>query len=550
MKTPGVILLLILLFSGIRAENRFEIHGLPYNLEKNIREITGKEVDSAVFLDNVVRELNRYGYFQPRISLRREKQEWTASGKAGKRAVVDTVLFSGNRIYSSDTLLLVSALSAGAGFDGQRISEGIGNILTLYEDHGYPFCRVFLKDDSTVSLEHFPVRLKIEEGNKYYLDRITVEGNRISKPYVILRETGLKKGAVFSQSAVDASVFNLERMDLFETVEKPELLVHSRRFRMDVRYRVMEKKTFYAEGVVGYQPGDNEAEDPWAGSGTIEVLNILGTGRKGNLNVDKYTGYTRFYFSYTEPWIARRPLDVTVSMKMEIQEKQYSELITDLESRFRINRYWSLKGRAERTILNAEEDSVSALTYGLGSGVERNSFDFPLNPRTGFLFTSDLTVRRKEKNSRFYREWTARNSVEGAFPVLRRLVLYAKILEHNIESQQAVLLRSERLRLGGPGSVRGYLNGQFAADRYLTGSAEVRFLPDKKSRLYLFADGGPAWWKESRDNRNIQETAYLFGFGAGIQMPTRIGVLKIDIASNYKTTLRDMKIHAGLKAAL
>jgi hemolysin activation/secretion protein len=74
--------------------------------------------------------------------------------------------------------------------------------------------------------------------------------------------------------------------------------------------------------------------------------------------------------------------------------------------------------------------------------------------------------------------------------------------------------------LGGARSVRGLRENEFASDRTVVLRAELRYLPDRQSRIYPFFDCG-AFVHQGR-------WRFISGCGAGVRAATRAGVLGLD----------------------
>lgn len=506
--------------------------------------------DSINILLKLHEKMDSLGYFQNKLEVKRQGDSLMVYGRTGQRHILETVIFRGNQAFAPDILLFHSGIKKGSYFDASKLSKGIDNILELYEDHGYPFCRIMI-EKITPAKGKVTVSIVMDEGRLYYVGNIRIEGNTVTRSYVIQRELSVQKGDTFRQASIEESIRRLERVNYFETVSDPQILVHSRKRWIDLLFRIEEGKTIFAEGVLGYQPEEGTGRNPWIGSGNIEARNILGTGRHGAVNFQLEPGYKFFVLNYLEPWIAKQHMDGSVSLSLEMDENIFSRLITDLLLKYYLNYQWALSMQFENSELNDLVQKFLCRSYGAGTGIEWNAFDRPENPTQGIYFQSEVLVHRKEKEASIYKEWSAKNRGEFAYPLKRKFVLFLGLSSENIQSPQPFLSWGERLRLGGSGSIRGYREGQFAVEQALWGTFEIRFLPERLSRLYLFTDGGIGIWREENGNNKIEEKQQrLLGYGAGLRMPTRLGILGIDFAINRESTFREAKIHVRLKAVL
>ena len=101
--------------------------------------------------------------------------------------------------------------------------------------------------------------------------------------------------------------------------------------------------------------------------------------------------------------------------------------------------------------------------------------------------------------------------------------------------------------LGGSQNLRGFNENQFYGYRIGWLNLEFRYLLSRKSRAFIFSDYGYAESKEYRFGK-------LFGFGFGLRLETRLGMLGIDYGFGYcNGELRnpiDGIIHFGIESKL
>jgi hemolysin activation/secretion protein len=101
--------------------------------------------------------------------------------------------------------------------------------------------------------------------------------------------------------------------------------------------------------------------------------------------------------------------------------------------------------------------------------------------------------------------------------------------------------------LGGKGSLRGFNEHRFSGYRIGWSNLELRLLLSRDSRVFLFSDYG-----------YVKSTNYtfgiLFGFGFGIRIETKLGMLGIDYGLGYlKGKLQnplDGIIHFGIETKI
>jgi outer membrane protein assembly factor BamA len=126
-----------------------------------------------------------------------------------------------------------------------------------------------------------------------------------------------------------------------------------------------------------------------------------------------------------------------------------------------------------------------------------------------------------------------------------RFVLATLLNLHLIENKK--LSEFEIFELGGNKNLRGFVENQFSGYQVGWSNLELRYLLNRNSRLYIFTDYGYV-------NSLNYKFGKLFGFGIGLKIETRLGLLGIDYAFNYQENeLRnplDGIIHFGLESKL
>ncbi|MBL0176333.1 MAG: hypothetical protein IPP94_13890 [Ignavibacteria bacterium] len=123
------------------------------------------------------------------------------------------------------------------------------------------------------------VSLRIDEGPRFIISEMTVEGNSTTSADVILRETRIGKDEPFDPVKVADIRPRLERLNLFSSVSDPALYV--RNDKGGLLLRIAEGNTNVFDGVVGYQP-PRAGEDAGYVTGLVNVSfrNLFGSGRR------------------------------------------------------------------------------------------------------------------------------------------------------------------------------------------------------------------------------------------------------------------------------
>ncbi|MEW5923888.1 MAG: hypothetical protein AB1746_07870, partial [Candidatus Zixiibacteriota bacterium] len=101
----------------------------------------------------------------------------------------------------------------------------------------------------------------------------------------------------------------------------------------------------------------------------------------------------------------------------------------------------------------------------------------------------------------------------------------------DIESSEKPLPASEMILFGGPGTLRGYRNDQFSAERLVLSTSEIRFFFSRGDYIYPFADG--AYYERYVAGQNgeyVKDDDVKFGYGLGIKLTSGSRDLRLEFS--------------------
>ncbi len=129
-----------------------------------------------------------------------------------------------------------------------QVQRGLNDIKTYYRDHGYTLIR-FEEIDFNPVTGH--LRLRIDEGR---IHQIKIQGNEITRDFVILREFPLVQGDIYNSQQVKQGIDNIYNTQLFEKVS---VNVDLEEKNYVIIIKVVEKKPFVLKlgGKIGTERG-------------------------------------------------------------------------------------------------------------------------------------------------------------------------------------------------------------------------------------------------------------------------------------------------------
>jgi len=480
--------------------------------------------------------------------------------KDGEPAYVNKIIFENANASDSIDVIPLFDFMEGQIFNKYDIEDNIGNILTLYENSGYPFIKViipsvYLYSDSSSGKCYADVRLKIDRGTKNKIDKIEIAGNKKTKDYVITRELRIKTGEVYSQKKIEELPDRLNRLRFFDPVNTPSFFLNSKNEGVLV-VNIKEKETNNFDGILGYIPGANNQPGYLTGLVNINLRNLFGTGRIASIKwqqIDRFSQALELH--YLEPWFLGYPFNLTGSLVQTKQDSSYVQRTFEGSVEFLASEDFSasLLLSSEVVIPTINDNYVppvfnsSSLTTGVN--LKYDTRDDPYAPTRGILFNNlDSYSKKTIKGPASLITSTTQTKIDLQriqidlglyYSFFKRQVVAFGI--HGRELLGTSFEISDLYRLGGTSTLRGYLENQFLGSRIAWSNLEYRFLLARRSYIFTFFDAG-YYFNAAVD---IQED-YRLGYGFGLSIETGLGVLGVSFALGKGDSFSQGKIHFGI----
>ena len=145
------------------------------------------------------------------------------------------------------------------------------------------------------------VEVQIFEGDKFYLGRLEVQGNTMTRDKVIRREFALDEGDVMDMEAVKKSVTKIQQLGYFKMTEEPQFGVRPEEKKVDIVIKGQETSRNEIQFGAGYSGFDG-----FFGQFSFQTRNFLGRGEiiGASAQLGKVSNF--FDLSYTVPWFMDR----------------------------------------------------------------------------------------------------------------------------------------------------------------------------------------------------------------------------------------------------
>ena len=349
--------------------------------------------------------------------------------------------------------------------NGNGGGEGVAEALPTY-----------IKGDPVVD-----VTIRIQEGDQYFVNRITIVGNRTTHDHVIRRELQLMERGVFNTAGLKHSVRRLNQLGFFEPIEDSSVGIEKSEGaenEVDLTINLIETNL----NQLTFGAGASQF-DGFFGQVSFQTSNFLGRGETLGIGVTSGSRVRNINLTFTEPYLFNRNMSGSIGLFSRKIEwiGAYTEDSTGgtatvgwpLALYTRLFLSYSYEGTSVKDVNPFFTTNDSFLAFNpffqdallLGSDGRRtvskvtpmismNTVDHPIFPRTGTRYQGNVDLAGLGGNSKFWKPM-----MEGIWylPHTSRTTL-------GIRAQYQYLAAGnpdqipifERLWLGGEYSVRGY----------------------------------------------------------------------------------------------
>ena len=457
----------------------------------------------------------------------------------------------GYKVTTEQKLRAVVKMKEGSVYSAKAIKDDAKALADAYGSGGYVDLTI-VPETSQAHDRLIDITYKIDEGQRSYVERISISGNTRTKDKVIRREVLIAPGDIFNTVRVETSKKRLENLGYFSKVDTfpVDTEVEGRKY-LDIQ--VEEKRTGSLNFGAGFSTVDSLIGFIELTQGNFDITNwpsLTGGGQKFRIRLQGGTERKDVELALTEPWFMDRP--ISVGLTTYYHEANYLSSIydqrnygfsLDVRKGIRPFLYGSLSYRLE---------SIDTFNVALSASPELVA---ETGPSTKSVFSANLTWDRRDNpfltrsGERItYTWWVAGPGgteqiygfdVEASkywrLPWDTILLINAEVAGVDAWGDQTKLVKIyDRLFLGGSNNLRGFdfrdvgpkdpngepLGGQSMA----RATIEWTFPIVEKARGALFYDTG--FVNTNPWDYNFNNVASDIGFGLRLDLP--IGPLRVD----------------------
>ncbi len=458
-------------------------------------------------------------------------------------------------------------LRSNKAFNYTEIARIQKTILRNCENQGYPFAGVRLNNIRLMGNE-ISAEIYLEKNKAVVIDSVLLRGKATIAPVFIFNYIGIRPGDLYDESRIRKIGNRLKELAFVRELRESRVVFTDKETKIELFLE--NKKASQFDGILGLLPDENnEGKYKITGEAHIKLQNSLRRGEIIELNWKQLPSSSQdLKLRGLYPFLLNTPFGLDGFLSIYRKDSTYTDVIKSLgvQYAFSGNNYLkafvkdkdsdlqSSKGLENLTTLPDYAD-ISITAYGLTFHVEE--LDYRLNPRKGFRLETTGSIgnrdirKNQDINPALYDSLKLRTTSYQAELAVETYVSLSGRHVLNIGGEggyiyNTSIFSNELFRIGGLRSLRGFDEESIYASTFSTGKVEYRYLLEQNSFLFVFLNA--AWYENKSRNSSLSDTPW--GFGAGINFETKLGIMSLSYALgkqfNNPVLFRNGKIHFGI----
>lgn len=439
-------------------------------------------------------------------------------------------------------------------------------ILNYYDQNGHPYASIFFQD-VRINSNRISAQILLDEGPRVTIDSINLKGNVKLAPSYLYGYLGLRPGKVFNGQRFKMADRLLRDLPFIELTQPTETWLTDSSAHLNIYAKKLN--TSYFSGILGFQPGSGvNGRLQLTGDVSLKLWNILDHGEQIQLEWKRIANGTQSAHAYLMyPYIVGTPLAVWGEFDLfrrdtSFQTIEYGAGFDYLwygNNKLRLGYIRQQSRLIERAAYIASKSLPPDMDVDwdkLNIAFDFGRYDYRLNPTKGFkiLVQFQPGIRRirpiTELPDSLYKDFDLRSFQSYAYLEWEQYIRLSPKWTFYYQSKWAYQYSKSRfyndlLRIGGNNSLRGFDEASIYTNGYAIANTEIRFLFDRNSNVFVFANGGFA----EQALHSGYEANWLYGFGAGLRFGTKAGILNLAYGLGAKNRepikFANSKIHLG-----
>ncbi len=456
-------------------------------------------------------------------------------------------------------------------------------ILNYYEETGYPFAQVSLKNIE-ISGNSLSGDLIIDKGRSYVIDSITFHGTAKIRNKFIQNYLDIHNGSLYNVKKLKEISKNLKNLPYLRESSPWNLSMLGSGAILNLFLE--PKKSSRVDVLVGFLPGNEiTGKTQITADVNLDLKNALGSGENIVVNWQQLQPQSpRLKLGYSHPYILNSNFGIDFSFDLLKRDSAYLQLsalfginyIVSSSSTLKVfyqneNSYLLSGGVDTNQVIFSKKlpVNIDVSSGNFGLGYLFNNTDYRNNPRKGtemgitatagikkITKNNDILILKDPQNPAFdfgslydsikLKSYRLRISGQVAQYINFAGNSVVKFAANGGIIQSPQIFQNELFRIGGYHLLRGFAEESIYANQYAVLTAEYRYLIGLNSYFFAFSDGALT---KSNINQFHYSNSFISG-GIGLEFETKVGLLNLSVAlgkrNDVKFDIRNSsKIHFG-----
>ena len=405
-----------------------------------------------------------------------------------------------------------------------EIEPFLENHLTHYENNGYPFAEVKLKN-----IKENKADLSVNRGTLYAIDSLAIYGNTKLTEKQLFKLIGIKKGGTYNQEKIDEINSKLTEITYLKQTKEYSLVFHKN--TVDIYIYLKKVGDNFIDGIIGFSTDEQGIK--LNGYLNSKLINTLNYGEE--INVNWRSEQSQFQKLESSVLVNNIYKEIGLDYNLNIYRK-YSHF-TNTNYEFTITKKYQKHtfGISYQSKQSIAEISTLQNTQTNNIGMK---YQFK-NNNAIVLGTSYFGNREMENELYKYTEFGLKGSY--IYPMFSKFNSSFNSISKMIFSEK--LQESELIFLGGASSLKGFKEDEFKVKRYNLSSITLNYDLDKSNSANIFFQ--QAYYQ----SKGINEWAHSVGVGFDLKSKTGIIYFKYAIGFNKQQSfnIENGRIHIGVQ---
>lgn len=425
----------------------------------------------------------------------------------------------------------------------------MNQVLNFHLEHGFPFCRVYLKHVETRT-DVIEAELVVDRGPYYVWTEIHLKNELPVSTNTLQSIIGIRINDEYNEALFNAIEQRVIQTGIFALKKKSEVLFTNKGAELFVYLERVKASS--AQGIIGFQPNPLTNAPTFTGDMQLKLINSVKHNESFQFAWKSIQPRTQaLQGSLIVPYLFKSPFGVIGDFQLYKRDSSFLDVKSSLGIQFQFQKGWKL--RANYYFVNSSvisETNANPLftklanlkTNCYGLVLFQRKLDYIPNPRKGFsvFIEGQLGERKMEQSTESI--WKSQATISYFLPLAGRMTFLTHL---DVETYHAPsIYQNELFRFGGTNSLRGFNEESIFATTKAVLTFEYRFLLDRNSAVFAFFNQG---FYENTSVNYVKDQPY--GFGFGISAGTNLGIFRLAYALgsefNNPIQLNSGKIHIG-----